>query len=993
MKLNKTLAATLNIKEGEEISIFLLMCISFFMGTAVAFFYTASTAMFLAVYETRMLPYSYIASGVLGYFIWVFSSKLGKSLSLSNLLLAYMSFLTVSVLILSVGVHIGHFTWLPFVLFVWVRVFTYINAIVFWVLAGRIFDLRQGKRLFGLISAGEVVSTIIGFFSIPFLLKFIKVSDLITISLFGVLICFILLYITLKKFSGKFHTPAPAKQAQQVKKERITLSEVFRTKYLLRMFLLAILPMFAMYYVDFVFLFQTKIEYPDKNFIAGFLGIFFGFAAIAEFFIKVLLSGRLLSKYGIKLGLTVLPGTMLLSTFLASATGTLYGTAGIFYSFIAFTKFSERVLRSSLNDPSFQILYQPLPEQKRLEFQNQIEGIPKTVGNIMGGIVLVLFANLAFLNIVHYNYILLFSLVVWVKIAFDMYSEYRKSLKNVLKKSEKKEYKKLAEESETAVLFHDTVEAHPESADDIFSLFEKINPLKTESILLRLLMESDKNFNKKVLRQIEERCMISALPVLEYCLADENLAYMKEDILKAIELLTLNKDIPFERLEIMAKSLSADERNFAALVLGYSNRYNSMKLIKELIKDKDPEVKKTALISAGRIKRIELRSDIIECFTDRRYFNIAHSAIMNIGSPFLDELELYFNRAGTDKKYLSSIISIYGQAGGKKAIEYLRKKITYPEKDIREQVFTALSRLEYSAVSSEISHIKLVIEEEIALMVWIMAAIVDLGEVEEAALLRNSLEYELKIKKDYIFTLLTIIYDSSTLKLVRQNLQTGTLQAKSFALEIIDLLVSEDIKDSLLPLLEDTPPEECVNIFKDRYPQERLNYLDRLADIIHKDFSRINRWTKACAMAELGKFNAEKTMTVLTAFIDHADPLLKDTALRALCSLDKGRCDAAASRLRVSEDRLFELIELGHSSIYEKTLKLKRSSLFSGVNEVKIVPVAVSAHYSASAVNGAGKIAIDLITLHNIMLEDIETAKSVVTYLAAQNKFELKESV
>jgi len=996
MKLNKNIALALNIKEGEEIPIFLLMCISFFMGTAVAFFYTASTSMFLAVFETRTLPYAYIASGVLGYLIWVVSSRLGKKLSISNLLLAYMSFLTVSVLIISMGVHFGSYKWLPFVMFVWVRVFTYINAVVFWALAGRIFDLRQGKRLFGLISAGEVISTIIGFFSIPFLLKYINVADLISISLLGIVLCFIVLFITLKKFSIKFQPIKPAGSSKKVT-EHITIKEVFKTRYLALMFILAILPMFAIYFVDFVFLTQTKIEYPDKNFIAGFLGIFFGLAAVAEFFIKVLLSGRLISKYGIKLGLAALPAAMLAGTLLASSSGTLYGTAGIFYSFIAFTKFSERVLRSALNDPSYQILYQPLPEQKRIEFQGQIEGVPKAFGNVMGGIVLLLFANLSFLNIIHYNYIFLAVLILWVKFSFDMYSEYRKSLKHVLKKQGKKIAKRMEEESELAILFHDTAETHPEYTDDIFALFEKINPLKTESILLRLLMQSDKNLNKKVLKQIEDRKMISALPVLEYCLQDENLAYMKDEILDVKEKLKKWKEIPFEELSANSKSITAEERAFAASILGYSTRYNSMHVLKELIKDKDNNVRAAALLSAGRIKRIELREDIIEYFTDPYYYNITHSAIKNIGEPFIEELEIFFNRLGTQKHHLPNLISLYGQIGGKKAIELLRKKMNYPDKDIREKIFYALNFLGYTAVSSEIQHIKLVIEEEIGIMVWIMAALKDITEADGNELLKDSLEYELKIKRDYIFILLSIIYDASTLKLVRENMQTGTLQSKAYALEIIDLLVSPEIKEILLPLLEDIPVEECVNSFKNRFPQETLNYHDRLADIINKDFSRINRWTKACALKELSKFNEKETIDILTAFSNHGDPLLMDTAMRALFSVDKTQFDTTAGILNISGHPLYSGMLNKNASIIDKVIKLKKSEMFKDVNESKLVPLAVfSPEVIAETtmnekLNNKPILRLNFSVLHNLMLNDFEIAKSVVSYLAEQNKFELKE--
>lgn len=996
MKLNKNIAAALNIKEGEEISIFLLMLISFFMGTAIAFFYTASTSLFLGVFETRMLPYAYVASGLLGYFIWLLSSKVSKKLSLPNMLMTYMLFLTISVLFISIGVHVGNVKWLPFLMFAWVRVFTYINAIVFWTLAGRVFDLRQGKRLFGLIGAGEVISTIIGFFSIPVLLKYIKVIDLITISLVGLILCVITLFITIKKFKRNLIGSSVHKKAKATKKE-ITIKEVFASNYLRNMFILAILPMFALIFVDYIFLAQTKVEYPDKNFIAGFLGVFFGLAAIAEFFIKVLLSGKLISKYGIKLGLAALPCLLLASTFLASASGTLIGTVGIFYSFIAFTKFSERVLRSSLNDPSYQILYLPLPEYLRLEFQSKVEGIPKAMGSIFGGLALIIFAYLSFLNIVHYNLIFLIILILWVKISFTMYNEYRKSLKTVLVKKEKKEYKKLEEESELSVLFHETASTSPQFTNNIFDLFEKLNPIKSEAILLQLLMQSNENVNKNVLKLLEDRKMIACLPVLEYCLNDETLAEIHEQIKDTITKIQEYKNTALKVISYLAQSNNIDDKVQATVLAGYSPRYEAIKLVSDLLKSKIPEVKRAAILSAGRLKRIELKNDLMENLFDAEYSNYSYSAIKNIGSSFLDELELYFNRMGANKKNLPRIISLFSIIGGKKALELLRKKINYPDKDIRELIFIALHKMGYNASSTEIPLIKNVIEEEITLMVWIMAAQLDISEVKGAELLKSALEQEIKAKKDYVFILLSIIYESATLQLVRENMQTGTLQSKAFALEIIDLLVSEDIKEMLLPLLEDIPAEECVQGFKEKFPQEKLNYHERLIEIINKDFSRINRWTKACALKELIAFSEKKTLDILTAFCDHSDPLLMDTAIRTVYEADKGLVVKIAKDLNISKNQIYVDLLENKSSVWNKVMKLKGSPMFKTVSEYKLVELAIDSVEIADSANfkngssGTMQLKINMNTLLNLMSDDIEIARSVVSFLTAQTKFELKE--
>ena len=65
------------------------------------------------------------------------------------------------------------------------------------------FSLRQGKRVFGLITGGEVVASILSFLSVPFLLKLINTEQLLFISGATLLIGFFVLLYIVKKFNVK----------------------------------------------------------------------------------------------------------------------------------------------------------------------------------------------------------------------------------------------------------------------------------------------------------------------------------------------------------------------------------------------------------------------------------------------------------------------------------------------------------------------------------------------------------------------------------------------------------------------------------------------------------------------------------------------------------------------------------------------------------------------------------------------------------------------
>jgi AAA family ATP:ADP antiporter len=482
------------------------------MGFAIAFFYTAAATLLLADFEVKALPWVYIFSGIVGYIIWYLSSRLEKRYSFSGLMKIYLGFLTISVLLFAIAISIFHSPWISFLMYIWIRVFVFIVAVVFWGMAARLFNLRQGKRLFGLISSGEVLSNIIGFFSIPLLMKFIITPNLVTIAFVSLVFCFIFLVLILNRFKEQFRQGGKARVIQETT-EKKSKPKLTQNKYFKLLFIMALLPMFSMYFVDYFFLAQTKAEFLDKQVLASFLGLFLGFSAAAEFVVKTFFSGRLISKYGIKLGLLALPVLMLFSTFLASLSGTFYGVTAMFFSFVLMTKLFERAVRSSLNDPSFQILYQPLPPENRLFYQFRIEGIPKALGNTLAGLVLLLMTSISTINLVHFNYVFIFILVFWIKIAIDQYKEYRKTLENVIKKQKGNEEK--VSNINTEILSEGILHSDIKYFSSLFNIVEKCDAASVPEILKNVLSRSKEEDFSDYLQKIRDNKILQAIDVLE----------------------------------------------------------------------------------------------------------------------------------------------------------------------------------------------------------------------------------------------------------------------------------------------------------------------------------------------------------------------------------------------------------------------------------------------------------------------------------------------
>ncbi len=914
MRENHWATKILNIRTEELKPVLLLMVFSFFIGLSLTFYFAASNAIFLKHFPSKMIPVSFIASGVVVYCAWWIFSQIDRKLSLYSQVTVKFLFVFISVLAISTGVWAYDTTWLAFLMYTWVRVMVYITLVNFWGMAGRLFNIRQGKRIFGLISIGEVISIIIGYFSIPLILRFLKAPDLLFLASFSLFICLVLVFIIFRTFKDQLHAGITSpKPVQTTEKSEWNYWNLLKKPYFLMISLMALLPIFGYLFVDFLFLAQTKKEFANNpETIASFLGIFLGSVAILELVLK-LLSGRFLNKFGLKLSLLSLPVVLLFSIVLAAVFGTMYGAVGMFFAFIVLARLFERSVRGSLYEPAFQLLYQPVPTDQRLPFQNQIEGIPKALGTVITGVVILLFSTIPAFNLVHFNWLFILVLALWIWIAFKMYEEYRNMLKTKLTELKNPEQNK--EHPMVALIRQTFAGAQPGQFRLFVDLFDK-----TEPASLKAFLEST--------------------PEISAILKKEGISG-KSDEEEA-------EGFTFEHMVEMARSDDVSERLRVARLLGTSARYITYKLLISLMKDPDPDVKTAAIISSGKIRRVELWPAIIENLGIPEFSHPAEIAVKIIGTPVLKELDRFFEKSNANRQVQLKIIRIYESVGGETAARYLRDKIYHPDHDIRFQVLLSLSNLEYRASVAEIPFIKQTIEETVEILAWILASLADIRGVMETRRLQEALLQEMEEKKEHVFLLLSLLYDSKTIGHIRSHIESKDTNAKIYALEISDMIISEEIKELFIPIFEDLSVQDRLNRFATRFPQEKLPLFQRIEDIINKDYSKVNRWTKACAIDILDKVQADDralTSELLAANMVNPDPLLAELAAWLLYKTDRPYFKETMTLFdNKNNKRLSEIIlkikSIENSSdllIFEKVLMLKNVDFFTPVNEIRLI--------------------------------------------------------
>jgi hypothetical protein len=877
------LLKAMNVRREEARPVLLLMLFSFFVGLSLTFYFTASNAIFLKHFPSKIISFSYVASGIVVYLAWLLLSRLDRRMSVPNQLLVKILFVFLSVLAISAGVWLYDTSWLAFVMFTWVRVLVYITLVTFWGLAGKIFNIRQGKRIFGLIGIGEVISIIIGYFSVPLILRFLKAADLLFLSSASLLVCVAIALVIIRTFGSQLG--ATATPVKQVKKEagEWNYRKLLRKPYFMLISLMAFLPIFGYLFTDFLFLAQTRKEFTgNPEAIAGFLGLFLGFVAIVELIFK-LISGRFLNKYGLKPSLVSLPVILAFSILLAAVFGSIYGGVGLFFAFIAMARLFERAVRGSTYEPAFQLLYQPVPEEQRLVFQNQIEGIPKALGTVITGAVIFGLSVIPVFSLVHFNWIFLVVLIAWIYVSFRMYGEYRSQLKKKLAEIRDEDRKEAADEK--SVYATHLADGGAGEFRAVYRLCRPVTPVAVEEALEEAFTRGNHAVKEAVLEAITADQLLSCQGWIRNVLESGKHPQHNESLESTLKELKEAENLPFDFLSSLCRSADAGTRERMAWLLGYSGRYNTYKLLAALLRDPSPEVRKAAIISSGRTRRYELWHYLVENLGSPVYGFAAAQAVRMVGEPVLGEIDQHFAAVAGNRRSFLGIIRLCESMGGEKAIRFLRSKISWPDPELRFQALLSLSNLEYRATYSEIPLIRQTIEESVDIIVWIMASMADIQGSPDTLDIQNALLEELEERKENIFLLLSLIYDPKTIRHIRESIESPDMKARIYAMEILDMTVSEDIRAFFLPLFEDITIHERLHRFRLNFPQEKMNKKERLQEIISKDFSRIGRWTKSCAMellAERSEGEPGPCCMLLAANLVNPDPLLAETAAYAL---------------------------------------------------------------------------------------------------------------
>jgi len=901
------------------------------MGVFIATYKIASDALFVSELG-QYISQGLFASGFLGVistalFAWLQNKVSFSKLAIINLI-AIM--LVTAMIYLALAYSPPQFRDpLIFLLYIMQGPTAAVAVLGFWGAFGRMFDLRQSKRIIGGIDTGQLTAQIITFFTIGLgVVTITKSEDLLVVGFFSIIASLFFLILIIRKFDLNLV------QVEGGRTKQTRIKDLVKNNYVVLLSLFLTFSIFAFLLVENSFLNVLGNQYQDQTGteLQSFIAWFYGSIFILSFIFQTFFNDRIIANYGLKVSLLILPTVLTFFTIVSILAGSVFGyvpggadTFFWFFLFIALSKLFTSFLRDSLENPTYKLYFMPLDNRIRFDIQAKVEGVVNEFAKFVAAGIILALSLLSFFHLIHYSYVLILVIVGWVIVTGKLYNEYRNRIKIKLESQEIDPEKLLKPRTQVVnELEKELNHADPEKAVFSFKLLEKIDPNSVAPSINSMMKHPQLEIKDYAQGKLNE---IRGLSVSdEYIIAFDPTRHRDEskEIVTGLDLENLfsTGDISSNRISRLCRSERIQDRLYAAELIGNTPELDIKYLLVELLNDVDDKVRITAMKAADKNYNYEVLNVIIENLAHVRLSSFAANTLVLIGDPSLDALDSAFYKVGQNVQVMVKIIQIYGRIGSAKAKEMMWAKIDYPDKIIVSQVLDSLGDCGFKASIRQITRIKYAIENDIEDIAWNLAALSEIPDNQIGRELRRALYEENQHDIEHIYVLLSMLFDSKTIQLVKENLESKTSEGVTYAIELLDVFLSEDLKQKIIPILDDLPVNEKARKLEVFFPRESLGSKEVLKYLLNRDFNQTNRWSKACVIRQIALMKIKDYQNDLIANLFNPDPLISETSAWALNFISKELFRENVVRLPGSVQRHF-LDVVSKAEILDSTIPLK----------------------------------------------------------------------
>lgn len=910
----------LNVDQGEWWVVKNLMLLQFLQGAGIAFFFTASFAGFLERFPITELPWVMIAAAFMLWLTGYIYTKAEHALPFPKLIIGVTVLMACSfILFRLVGYTSTTGTYLYWML-AWFHTLYLLNNLQFWGIATIIFDLRQSKRLFGLISSGDIPAKFVGYTLASFIVPYTGTMNMLYLGAGCLLgsIPFILKIIN----TGKLHIKHEHKDHHHNGHHETVHHGTAKILALLKNFLnntfirdiafISMLAFICVLFVDYGFYSEVKEAVTDDVDLAKFIASFMAILRVSALLAKMIFTGRLTNSLGIRQTLLIMPTMMIslimiiiISQWLSSDQKTL------FYLFGA-TAILVDVCRTVFNSPVLLTLMQPLPTHERLRAHNIVKGIMDPFAYLItGSILLFLFWIQDGFNLITMCYLILGICCLWIPGVYIVNKQYL----NILVQTISSRYFSQEEFSLKDEAILQAIRKKISSGNDleVISILKMLHSKKdpvAEDLVGQLLNHSSEQVQYETLRlisgvqpesvksrlaelasqhpnpdiRIEAIKTISKVSVL----AGEVEAYLGHElqVIRKAGLcgMLMNqeayiRDIAQEHIEKLVRSGDKIDHFLAIHILEEVKDNYDHPMMHRLITDADMQVQAMAIGAIGKAASPRTLKAVMEVLPD--HSKTAIKALQNAGESAVDVIGDAL-KTERFKPWHNRFFLILGRIGGGKAQQTLAAQLDKEPAHLA-PVIKALYRTKYQADEETLKRMEVLARQYLVYGVEMLNMQKVIRERGGHDILERSIELEIQEIRDLLLSLFACMFDRTKMNQARKGLDSQNNENVANAMELIELTVRKDIGRHFNHMFENTSLQLRCDSLRTLLKDIDFSGVDQIiVKVLTEKPLQYQNWTKACSLYITRKNLFTIDPALIKPYIEADNRMVKETAHFAL---------------------------------------------------------------------------------------------------------------
>jgi AAA family ATP:ADP antiporter len=820
-RAHRLLRRVVDIQPGETRTTLLLFVYFFLMMAAAYVILPLKTSLFLKKLKPENLPLAYLATAVLMSFVAAFNTRLLQTLNRKRYISLSLLFFTAGLPVFRVLFRTGQ-TWVSMVFWFWAEVFLAISVIQFWILVNDIYTPRQAKRFIGFFVSGGLLGGVAGSLAASVLSGLIGSEELL-------LVCPFFLLAGLGIILVLPPNPGEIRPEKEIRKEGAPKSRVgylqslrilMKSRYLLLLSGVMLVGFAVSKFIDFQFSHALHDRFTDDERTA-FLGVFYTLLLVASYLLHILLTNRILREFGLRAALFISP--------VALALGAAFGffiPAEAVKTMMVWTSLmrgADKSLSHSLSQSTREILYIPVPVETKYKAKVFIDLFINKFADAMAALFLLVFFNLLHFSLPQLSVLTLAFLLVWAYLNHQISREYvgivKKNLTIKWPDADKFVFEQI--DVDATKLVFDTLESRQRSS--VLYAMNLMDLIKKDQLSPELKKIITAKSSEVLAGSFDSLLDVSGealVPEWEDVIEEQDLDAQVREILS----LDVYQELMRERVEKIAEARDGDavvSQMEIAKALGMMTSDSPLvQNLGRLLKHDSPEVVRYALESAGRQKKREFVPHVVPHLGRPATQQAAGQALLEYGDKIGGTLKDYLSDPKEDVKLRKAIPDILARMGTQRATDLLVRELKKRDSDVQGEVIEALTKIRSQSPFLRFSErdidseVFMAVKKACILVLELFSA----QKENKKAVLAGELENILARTLKQIFELASLVYPHEDVMRAYQNYREGTKRSVDYALELLENMLKKDIKEALLPLLEDRPLDEkaqtCRKILK-----------------------------------------------------------------------------------------------------------------------------------------------------------------------------------